>query len=490
MAKRREKPPVDHIGRYRELLSEIEAAALEEALKNPPPTALRLNPLKSDPRQLADNLREDKGWNLQPISFCQDGYTLQKPTIPPGRTLESRLGYFYIQDAASMLPVELFKSGNVSKPLILDLTAAPGGKTTHLASRFQDKGLIIANDGTASRIQALSSTLKTWGAVNSAVTNIPGEKFGQWFPDTFDYVLLDAPCSMENLHPGNRNKREIRSAERGRLAGRQTQLLLSALQACKPGGQVVYSTCTLAPEEDEGVLDVVLKRASGSVSLEDAGRRLNLDAPGLVKAFEQVYAPETAHALRLWPHLLGTSGFFSAHLLKNSPLPGQTNHMDSRPGYSTTLQSISPSEQTKLSAMLSSLYGMDLALIMEEYDLRLAFFRQSVYIHPRQVELAFPGLPVSSSGLRLGDFTESGFEISLECATRFSAKIKNNRYELNADQASRWARGEDIPNGDDQTWEKGINPIITDSHQRIIGVGRFTSRGIKNLLPRHLALKS
>ena len=159
-----------------------------------------------------------------------------------------------------MLPVELFEPVILSAPLILDLTAAPGGKSTHLASRFSDRGLLIANDGTSSRIPALTSTLKTWGAANSAVTNFPGEKIRlNGFPRPSTIVLLDAPCSMENLHPGDKNKREIKPAERGRLAQRQVQLLLSALQACKPGGQVVYSTCTLAPEEDEGVLDTVLQ---------------------------------------------------------------------------------------------------------------------------------------------------------------------------------------------------------------------------------------
>lgn len=490
MAKRREKPPVDRIGRYRELLTESEVAALEDAVKNPPPTAIRLNPLKTEPQQLAADLQADKGWDLHPIPFCPDGITLQRFALPPGRTLESRLGYFYIQDAASMLPVELFEPMEQSKPLILDLTAAPGGKTTHLASMFKDRGLIIANDGTASRIQPLSSALKTWGAVNSAVTNIPGEKFGQWFPDTFDYVLLDAPCSMENLHPGDRNKREIKPAERGRLAGRQTQLLLSALQACKPGGQVVYSTCTLAPEEDEGVIDTVLKRTSGSVTISDPGRRLNIDAPGLTEAFNLTYLPETRRALRLWPHRLGTSGFFVAHLVKNASLLEQFERIDTHPGYTSNLLPVTPSEQSKLFLMIQSMYGMDLASIMEEYDLRLVSFHQSIYALPRHLESMLPGLPVSSSGLRVGDLTEAGFEISLEWATRFSSQIGCHRYSLDPDMAFRWARGEDIPISGDQTWIKGTNPVITDSHHRVIGVGRVSTLGVKNLLPRHLALKS
>jgi 16S rRNA (cytosine1407-C5)-methyltransferase len=388
-----------------------------------------------------------------------------------------------------MLPVELFEPGGQADPLILDLTASPGGKTTHLASRFGDRGLIIANDGTGSRIPALSSTVKTWGAVNSAVTNIPGEKFGQWFPDTFDYILLDAPCSMENLHPGDKNKREIKAAERGRLAGRQIQLLLSALAACKPGGQVVYSTCTLAPEEDEGVLDAVLRQAGDSVTITSAGPRINLDAPGLTTAFGQTYMPETANALRLWPHRLGTSGFFSAHLKKISPLPGQTTTCD-RPFVPFNLSPIPTREQQALTALLLSTYGFDLSSLLDEYDLSLSGFRESVYAIPRQLSSTFAGLPVQSCGLRVGDRSETGFEPSLEWVTRFGNKITTNRLALTPEWLKHWERGEDLPLEESQGADKGTILIITTPNGRVAGTGRVTSRGIKNLLPRHLALKS
>lgn len=489
MSKKKVTPLVDRIGRYRELLSKEEAAALEAAVKTPPPTAVRFNPLKGDPRQMAAEMTGEKGWTLNPVPFCPDGYTLLSSPVPPGSTLESRLGYFYIQDAASMLPVELYEPADMADPLILDLTASPGGKTTHLASRFRDQALIIANDGTSSRIPALTSTLKTWGAVNSAVTNIPGERFGQWLPDTFDYVLLDAPCSMENLHPGDKNKREIKAAERGRLAGRQTQLLLSALAACKPGGQVVYSTCTLAPEEDEGVLDAVLLQTGDAVMLTDSGPRIGVYAPGLTAAFGMGYRSETVNALRLWPHRLGTSGFFTAHLRKNSPLPGQSAAGD-RPYVPFNLAGLPPREQLGLSDLLASNYGFDLSHLLEEFDLSLAGFRESVYAIPRRLTSAFAGLPVQSCGLRVGDQSESGFEPSLEWVTRFGGLFQTNRLALSTEWLKHWERGEDLPLELSQKEEKGTILIVTTPNGWVMGTGRVTSRGIKNLLPRHLALKS
>jgi 16S rRNA (cytosine1407-C5)-methyltransferase len=488
--KPKNRPINDLIGRYRDLLSTSEASALETTIQNPPPTAVRFNALKTDPQRIASEFELERNWKLRPIPFCRDGFTVLASPHPPGRTLEVRLGYFYIQDAASMLPVELLEKTENPRPLLLDMTASPGGKSTHLAARYLDQGLLVANDGTASRIPALSSTLKTWGAVNSLVTNFPGERFGQWFPDTFDIVLLDAPCSMENLHPGDKNKREIKPAERGRLAHRQEQLLLSALQACKPGGQVIYSTCTLAPEEDEAVLDSVLQHTGKSMVLTDAGVRLGIDTPGLTSAFGQIYTADTRKALRLWPQSLGTSGFFCAHLVKESPLPGPRYETSSRPFGKSNLKAFSRKDQDVLCSFLAAGYGLDLPGLLEEQYLMLAIFKQSVYAIPRQLASEFNGLPVCSCGLRLGDASDYGFELSLEWATRFADRITQGRHTLSADMAVRWARGEDIPMETDLTEDKGTILVITDPHNRVLGTGRVSSRGIKNLLPRHLALKS
>lgn len=486
------KRPVssDPIGRYRELLTKDELEALEAKLRNPPPTAIRFNPLKTNPYQIAREFQEIKGWSLNPIPFCADGFTLSDPGIFPGRTLESRLGYFYIQDAASMLPVEMFQLAESSLPLILDLTAAPGGKTTHLASRFADKGFLVANDGTTSRVPALTSTLKTWGAVNSCVTNLAGEKIGGWFPETFDYVLLDAPCSMENMHTGDRGKREINPAERGRLAQRQIQLLLSALQSCKIGGQIVYSTCTLAPEEDEGVLDAVLCAAPGSVEISAAGNRLGISAPGLTHAFDKRYASEVERSLRLWPFRLGTSGFFAAHLLKTAPCNERQTGQSSLPSPRTNLMPLSPRDKEVLLNWFKSGYNFDLTAILEEYQLELRQYRQSVYAVATILHREFSTLPVNSCGLWVGDFSATGFEVSLEWATRFGGRFKDGTFVLPPELYSRWTKGEDLPEEVVPSFEKGFIVIIRDENKRVIGTGRSSSRGIKNLLPRHLALKS
>jgi 16S rRNA (cytosine1407-C5)-methyltransferase len=480
--------PVDPIGRYRSLLSDAEIARLEACLVKPPSTAVRFNPLKGNPQQFGQDFKSRIGWTLDPISFCPNGFKVNSSQIPPGRSLEARLGYFYIQDAASMLPVELFEPTNSPAPLILDLTAAPGGKSTHLASRFNDRGILVANDGTASRIPALTSTLKTWGATSSVVTNIPGEKFGIWFPETFDYVLLDAPCSMENMHFGDKNKREIHPAERGRLAQRQVQLLMSALKTCKVGGQIVYSTCTLAPEEDEGVLNAVMQITGKAIEITDSGSRLGLSAPGISEAFGASYSPETEKALRLWPQRLGTSGFFTAHFKKTGSIPDQFSEATPSPFIQNNLTPLNVKEIQFIADFLHSQYGITISDILEVSNLTLSAYKQSVYILPRLLDTILPGVLFRSTGLRLGDYTESGFEISLEWATRFGGAIANNRHALSPELLSHWARGEDVPL--DAPINKGTILVITGPQDRVLGTGRVSTRGIKNLLPRHLALKS
>ena len=133
-------PEPDVLARYRGLLGEAEFAKMLAALAQPLPQALRANPLKVDPQQAMADWCERYGWQVQPVPFCLTGWQILAADIPPSTTIEFHLGQYYIQDAASMLPAELFDFSGLEAPLILDLAAAPGGKTTHLISRSGDRG--------------------------------------------------------------------------------------------------------------------------------------------------------------------------------------------------------------------------------------------------------------------------------------------------------------------------------------------------------------
>ncbi len=251
--------------------------------------AIRINPLKFNPEIAIKEWAERYSWEVTPLPFCPTGWQVAGQRL--SQTIEYKLGGYFIQEAASMLPAELFELDQAA-PLILDLAAAPGGKTTHLVSRTADQGLVVANDASAARLPGLRAALQSWGAINTAVTQFNGELFGGWFPGAFDAVLLDAPCSMENLSPAaGRRRRAISARERAGLARRQLNLLSSAFQAVRPGGQVVYATCTLAPEEDEAVVDGLLRLYPGQAQLEDVSTRLGQPAPGLTCYGDRSFDP-------------------------------------------------------------------------------------------------------------------------------------------------------------------------------------------------------
>src|SRR5512143_3613502 len=297
------------LDRYRPLLTAEEFSRLQDASARPLPAALRVNTLKIDLATARATWPIEYGWRVQPVPFCEAGWQISGNEQGLSRTVEHRTGFYYLQDAASMLPAEMFDY-SVEFPLILDMAASPGGKTTHLAAKIDDCGVILANDSSSGRIAALRANLQTWGSFSAALTSYPGERYGEWFPDTFDHVLLDAPCSGESLRTAERRKtRFVSQTERLQLQRRQIKLLDSALSAVKPGGQVIYSTCTLAPEEDEAVIDALLDRYPQQIALEAVDRILPLPAPALLEDGAHSFHPDLRKAVRLWPHLYDTSGF-------------------------------------------------------------------------------------------------------------------------------------------------------------------------------------
>jgi 16S rRNA (cytosine1407-C5)-methyltransferase len=271
--------------------------------------SLRVNMLKCEPEAAMQKWARQYGWEYECVPYCPSGYWIRQSATPPSSTIEHRLGYYYIQEAASMLPPELFDFSDNPRPLILDMAASPGGKTIHLVDRSADRGFIVANDASRGRIPALRIVLQNWGAINQAITCLPGELIGGMYPETFDAVLLDAPCSMQGLRASESHKaRTITVTEVEALAERQSRLLASALQAVKVGGQVVYSTCTLTPQEDEGVLAALLAQYPACFEVQDVQSRLPQPAPGLASFNEKEFPADVRKAARLWPHLFNTAG--------------------------------------------------------------------------------------------------------------------------------------------------------------------------------------
>lgn len=275
----------------------------------------RVNTLKISAKDLLARLLA-KGVKTSKVPFLRDAYYYESE-FPLPSTEEYLLGYLYIQEAASQVPCEVLLDGvDVSSlpkdTLFLDMCAAPGSKTTHLAQLLNDSYTIVALDEVAPRLEKVKDNLDRLGITNV----LTFRKDGQYADDLqmkFDFVLLDAPCS------GNFCVEENFFTERSVLLGvkerskLQKELLKTAWRVLNVGGTLVYSTCSLEPEEDELLIDWFLDLKEDAKLLPIHS---NVADPGLTDVFGKKLDDSLSLTRRFWPHKTGTEGFFIAKMKK------------------------------------------------------------------------------------------------------------------------------------------------------------------------------
>uniref|UniRef100_A0A8T6QXI1 SAM-dependent MTase RsmB/NOP-type domain-containing protein n=1 Tax=Lyngbya confervoides BDU141951 TaxID=1574623 RepID=A0A8T6QXI1_9CYAN len=294
--------------------------------QTPLPVSFWHNPLKGDAIALPDVLTQ-QGVALEPIPWWPGAW--RSPHWPsPGNTVPFAAGWYYVQEEIAMAAVAALdpQPGEV----ILDLCAAPGGKTAQIALR-NPTGTVIANELHAARMPSLTATINRLGLTQVITMQEDGRSLP--LPNfSFDRVLVDAPCSGEgNLR--RRKRQQPWQPDHGlRMAAAQQKLLSRALDLVKPGGTVVYSTCTFAPEENEAVLDAVLGDRAEVVPF--AIPRLRYQ-PGLTQWQGETYRADIAHAQRYFPHLNNTGGFFVARLQRTAAPALTTEPLESSKGISS-----------------------------------------------------------------------------------------------------------------------------------------------------------
>jgi len=275
--------------------------------------SIRVNTLKISINKLKKRL--EKNWNLEQVPWCREGFWIEhakKERRDIGNLIEHSLGYFYTQEAASMIPPIALEP----KPsdVVLDIAASPGSKTTQMAQYMQNKGILIANDYTIERMKPLSINLQRCGVTNAIITLMEG----QWFRKSgieFDKVLVDAPCSgtgtiRKSLKTiGIWNPDMVR-----RLSITQKQLIETGFNLLKENGNLVYSTCSLEPEENEEVVDFLINKYENA-KLEEI--KLNIkQSPAILEFENKKYSNEIKKCLRIWPQDNDTEGFFVARIKK------------------------------------------------------------------------------------------------------------------------------------------------------------------------------
>lgn len=415
--------PPEYVARMSRMLGE-ETDAFLRSYDKPRTTGLRINRLKvADGHSIIHALRERFG--LTAVPWCADGFFYDE-TTRPGRHIYHAAGLFYIQEPSAMIAAELLDP--LPGETVLDLAAAPGGKTTQLAAKMRGEGLLVANEIHPARAKILSENVERMGITNALVTQASPQELAARFPACFDRVLLDAPCSGEGMFRKDPDAIGEWSPEAvDSCASRQRDILPYAASMVNPGGHLVYSTCTFNTQENEETI-------AGFLADHTDFRLLREE--------------------RLWPHRHEGEGHYAALLRKEedplqewrpAPLPAK------RAG-----KSRGKASDSRASALLSS-YESFAKETLPDFRLPangqpLAFGEALFWI---PVPPNFPifadtldGLKVLRAGLHLGDFRTGGrFEPNHALAMAVSAGNARLVADFAADseEAAAFWRGEAVP---------------------------------------------
>ncbi len=291
--------------RYYEIIPDF--IFFQESLRNPFPTHLRVNRIKTEPVALVDSLKA-KGIHLRSVTQKNDTLYLVPELNTCGNLLEYFLGHIHPQALTSCLAS--IALGPKHGACVLDMCASPGGKTAHLAELMNNTGFIVANELNFKRQIPLGHTLERLGVLNAVITGYQAQEFPM--KHRFDYILADVPCSGEGRF--RQTKEDLtywETVSKTKLPDLQKKIILRGFDLLKEGGEMLYSTCTYNPEENESVVNFLLKNRNAKLLPIHVG--LDYD-PGLIKWGNENYDKQLKRTARFYPHRIDSVGFFMARI--------------------------------------------------------------------------------------------------------------------------------------------------------------------------------
>ena len=425
--------PQAFLERMQQQLGE-EYPAFLESLERPRAVALRFNPLKGAAPELP--------FVLQPVPWEPMGFYYD-PETRPGLHPYHEAGVYYLQEASAMAPVQLLDPQPGER--ICDLCAAPGGKSTQIAGRMQGRGMLLCNEYNPKRAKILSRNIERMGIANALVTNEHPQRLADRFPGWFDRVLIDAPCSGEGMFRKEEAAVTDWSEETVQMcARRQAEILHSGAAMVKPGGRLVYSTCTFAPAENEEMIACFLAD-------HPEFEREDVPAPW----FE---ATETG-SYRLWPHKLLGEGHFAAVLRRRT---GEEGEVAAMPG-----EKLPPQWQS---------FAKDLRITLPEG--KALTFGQSLYWAPEDMP-SLRGLKVLRPGLELGEVKKDRLEPAHALALWLSDGAKTVDLAPDSCEAALYLQGNVL-----ESRVKGWCLVTVGGYS--IGWGKGDGMQLKNHYPKGL----
>ena len=423
-----------------------EFPAYLESLRRPRAVALRFNPLKTD-------AFPDLPFVRHPVPWADYGYYYD-PEARPGLHVWHEAGLYYLQEASAMAPVQLLdpQPGEI----VLDLCAAPGGKTTQIAGKMKGQGLLVCNEINPKRARILSRNIERMAVSNALVLNHHPADLERHFTGAFDKVLVDAPCSGEGMFRKEEAAVTDWSPETVQMcAARQQEILSTAAKLLRAGGRLVYSTCTFAPEEDEGAISVFL-HSHPEFSVESVSApALSPGRPDLIEN----PAEGIEHTFRLWPHHQHGEGHYAAVLRKNGDEES----------------ALLPAKAEKLPKEFTD-FAKDLGI--ELPDGRPVLFGSSLFWIPGQAP-ELKGLKVLRPGLELGECRKGRFEPAHALALWLRSCRNMQDYPPESPEISDFLHGNVIPS-DKKGW------CLVTAGGLSIGWGKGDGRVLKNHYPKGL----
>lgn len=423
------------------------------SFSRPQNSALRINPFK----EWCDF--DYTGFNLRKVPWCKNGFYYENPNA--GKTIQHDSGLYYIQDASAMAVVDLMDIQPHEK--VLDLCASPGGKSTQIAERLQNTGLLVSNEVVPSRAKILSSNIERMGITNTLVLNESVEKISDLLPLFFDKVLVDAPCSGEGMFRKNHDAiSEWKKTDITSCAVRQYEILDKASKCVKGGGILAYSTCTFNLEENEKVIAKFCTLHPDFKIIKPESANMFSNGFDLSK-IDKHYSIDTTKCIRLFPHKLECEGHFIC-IMKRAD-KDDVEYKDLKPNISHKVRDI-----VKKWCKSNNIY-IDIDNIYNIND--------NIYVLP-EYKISVKNIKFLRYGLHVGQILKDRFEPSHSLA--LAINNPQNKYIIKSEtELGKYLHGdvlydENIQNGWTIVCYKNIP----------LGFGKCVNGTIKNFYPKGL----
>ncbi len=465
------KLPEEFVNKMQVLLGE-EFNSYLESYKKPRFYGLRVNTLKIS----VDEFLKISPFHLEPVPWTTDGFYYREGDNP-GRHPYYYAGLYYIQEPSAMLPGAVI--GVRPGDRVLDLCAAPGGKSVQMAAQMKGQGLLVSNDINAERVKALVKNIELCGVRNAVVLNDSPDKLAKNFEGFFDKIMVDAPCSGEGMF--RKDEDAVKSWEKfkcEKCSCMQWDILQQVDKMLKPGGVILYSTCTFSPEEDEIMIERFMDQHPGGYEL------LEIPKTGGIEGGRREWSAgkyDFSKAARLWPHKLNGEGHFAAIIRKLEHGTNGDNDINSpalqRDGSWEKAYPVNSFEDLgNFNRELAEFINNSTTLSLKGY----VFQKGNNFYHLPEACPDLSGLKVAKFGWYLGENSPKGFVPSHSLAVSMKSEEMKRKINFGASdrETNSYLKGETLID----SGEKGYTGICVDGYT--LGWAKQTGDMLKNLYPK------